>query len=146
MRLPAALLAALLLALVAAAGGRSSSTATGTGTASFAFGRTGGNILPFSVTIARNGHVTSHGAVKQANPNLTVSADVLRGLLRLAQAEGFFAMPQLIPCSRGLPDIASLFVTVKRSSGTKTVTVHGFCKARFNEVYDVLSAVAGVQT
>jgi hypothetical protein len=89
--------------------------------------------------------VTAHGAVQQANPNLTVSADVLRGLARLAQAEGFFAMPRLIPCPRGLPDIASLFVTVKRSSGTKTVTVHGSCKARFNEVYAVLSAVARVQ-
>jgi hypothetical protein len=139
MRLVAALVASLMLALIVGAADGAQPASAG-----FTFGRSGGNIMPFSVVIARDGRMTAHGAVKLANPQRPVSADALRGLLRLTQAEGFFSLPRTLSCTRTLPDVASLFVTVSRSSGTKTVAVHGGCKAGFNQIYAVLGAVAGV--
>ena len=145
MRLVAAVVASLMLALLVGAADRSSGALEAKpASAGFTFGRSGGNIAPFSVVIARNGRVTSHGAVTLANPHRSVSSDALGGMLKLAEAEGFFSLPKTVLCSRTLPDVASFFVTVSRATGTKTVTVHGGCKARFNQVYAVLSAVAGI--
>jgi hypothetical protein len=145
MRLFAAAIASLVLALLgAAANGSTGALGSRSASAGFTFGRSGGNIAPFRVVIARNGRVTSQGPVTLANAHHAVSADALRGMLKLAQAEGFFSLPRTVLCPRTLPDVASFFVTVSRSTGTKTVTVHGGCRARFNEVYAVLSAVAGI--
>lgn len=145
MRILAALLAALVLVSLAATAG-SSSGAPGSkkASAAFAFGRRGGNIAPFSVAIARDGRVTAQGAVQLASGRHVVSAEARSGLLRLARAERFFSLARTVSCSGTLPDVASLFVTVRRATGTKTVTVHGGCNARFGELYAVLSAVAGV--
>jgi hypothetical protein len=112
--------------------------------ASFTFGRTGGNIAPFSVTIARDGHMTTRGPVQLGKPDAVVSTAALTGLLKLAQAEKFFTMPGAVRCKRTSPDFAALFVTVARATGTKTVTVHGDCRPAFSQLYAVVSAVAGV--
>jgi len=112
--------------------------------ASFIFGRTGGNIAPFSVTIARNGHLSARGPVQLAKPDAVVSPAALAGLLKLAKAEKFFSLPKTVRCKQTPPDFAASFVTVSQASGTKTVTVHGDCQPGFSQLYAVVSAVAGV--
>jgi hypothetical protein len=41
------------------------------------------------------------------------------------------------------PDIASRFVTVTAGGKSRTVTVHGACRAAFEELYAVLAASVG---
>jgi hypothetical protein len=101
------------------------------------FGRTGGNIMPLAVTIARDGTVTARGPAQGLRAKL--SPAVVAGLIRLARAEGLTASSST-RCAGTLPDIASAWVSV----GGKTVTVHGGCRPRFNELYAVLSAVVGL--
>jgi len=79
---------------------------------SFAFGRTGGNIVPFTVRIGKDGRVTSSGPV-QVTATGPLSLPLRNGLARLARAEGFFALPTSIPCSGINPDVAGRFVTVR---------------------------------
>lgn len=107
----------------------------------FAFGRAGGNIVPAKVSIGRDGRVTTTGAVKAT---LTQASLPLRnGLARLAQAEGFFSMPVFTACPGVNPDVASSFVTVGAGGKSRTVTVHGSCRATFEELYAVLTASVG---
>jgi hypothetical protein len=111
------------------------------GAPTFAFGRTGGNIVPAKVAIGRDGQVTTTGAVKTT---LTQASPPLRnGLAKLARAEGFFAMPASTACPGVNPDVASRFVTVTAGGKSRTVTVHGGCRAAFEELYAVLSASVG---
>jgi hypothetical protein len=141
MRFLVAAVASLLLAPLAASAGSGSNAS-----AAFTFGRSGGNIAPFTVAIARNGSVSAQGAVRLDNPRRIVSADARAGMLDLARAEGFFSLPKTISCPRTLPDVASFFVSIKRPAGTTTVSVHGSCKPRFNRLYALINAVAGVTT
>ena len=128
---------ALAVPLAVLAGGSGKRQAAPT----FAFGRTGGNIVPAKVSIGRDGQVTTAGAVKTS---LTQASLPLRnGLARLARAEGFFTMPALTACPGVNPDIASRFVTVTAGGKSRTVTVHGACRAAFEELYAVLSASVG---
>jgi hypothetical protein len=107
----------------------------------FVFGRTGGSIAPAKVSIGRDGRVTTLGAVKAT---LTQASLPLRnGLAKLAQAEGFFSMPAFTACPGVNPDIASSFVTVAVGTKSRTVTVHGSCRAAFEELYAVLAASTG---
>jgi hypothetical protein len=128
---------ALALPLSAAAHGQRSA-------ASFSFGRTGGNIAPFTVTIARDGHLTARGPVQLAKPDAVVPAPALAGLLKLANAERFFTLPNTVRCKQTPPDFAASFLTITQASGTKKVTVHGDCRPAFTQLYSVVSAVAGV--
>ena len=114
-------------------------------TAKFVFGRSGGNIRPYSVTISRDGRVTARGGVTLSRQDVVVPAGVLRALVAMAKAEGFYSWPAATICPGTLPDFASLFVTVTTSRGTKKVSVRGGCNARFAQLYAVLGAVAGVQ-
>lgn len=135
----AALTVALAVPLAVLAGGSGTRQSPPT----FAFGRTGGNIVPFKVTIGRDGRVTTTGAGRAA---LTQASTPLRnGLAKLARAEGFFSLPALIACPGTNPDIAARFVTVSAAGKTRTVTSHGSCKAPFEELYAVLSASVGAQ-
>lgn len=113
-------------------------------TPTFTFGREGGNIRPFTVVIAADGTVTVTGAIKVSSPSPHLSTDAPAGLLKLAKAERFFRMPRLISGSHVLPDFASLFIAIHRAGGTKTVSVHGARRPRFNQLYAVLMAAAGV--
>ena len=106
----------------------------------FAFGRTGGNIVPAKVSIGKDGRVTSTGS----EPKLAQASVSLRnGLGKLATAEGFFSMPVSTQCPATLPDIAARFITVSAGGKTRTVSVHGTCKPAFEELYAVLSAAVG---
>jgi hypothetical protein len=134
----------IVLALVAAAalpaqGGAGSSTAI-----SFAFGRIGGNIAPFTVRIAADGSVSSAGPVRPLKSRLDPS-----GVARLAAVEAaqrFFALPLVIRCPNTLPDFASQFVTVRRAGAARRVLVHGDCSLRFTRLYSALAKAVGIKT
>jgi hypothetical protein len=134
----AAVTVALAVPLAVLAGGAGKRLAAPT----FAFGRAGGNIIPFRVSIARDGTVSSTGPVK---PTAAAASLPLRnGLARLAKAEGFFTMPTSLACGVGNPDIASRFVTVTAFGKTRTVFARGACSQAFEELYAVLAASIGV--
>lgn len=133
----AAVTAALAVPLAVLAGGSAKKQSA----PSFAFGRTGGNIIPSKVVISSTGRVTSDSSVPVNKAPVSLAAR--NGLVKLARAESFFTMTTVTACSGTLPDIASQFVTVTVAGKSRTVTVHGACSAAFNELYAVLSAVAG---
>jgi len=133
----AALTVALAVPLAVLAGGSGKRQAPAT----FAFGRTGGNIIPFKVTIGRDGRVTTSGS---GHATLTQASTPLRnGLAKLARAEGFWTLPAFISCPGVNPDVAAHFVTVSADGKARTVTSHGSCKPAFEELYAVLSASVG---
>jgi hypothetical protein len=103
----------------------------------FAFGRTGGNIVPVKVSILSTGLVTVSGPVRAQQPGLRLSSDVIKGLLKLTSAEKFFSLPKHL--SGGLfPDSASLFITVSTRARTRTVYLHVTHNARFEQLLAVL--------
>lgn len=108
----------------------------------FSFGREGGNIRPLTVTIDDIDAVT----ITPSDTNTTrphLSADALAGLLALARAEGFFKLPPQI-VGHGLPDAGGRFITVHTPATMKTVHVRFVRDAAFDQLYAVLTAVAGV--
>ncbi len=122
-----ALVAVLLLAaaLPSAAGASSQR--------GFAFGRTGGNILPFTVTIENDGsvHVTGPVAVMRTKLTRLQVAD----LNRVVATNGFERLKPMNDCPGVLPDVAATFVRV----GPLRVQVHGSCLARYQHVYNALA-------
>jgi len=109
----------------------------------FAFGREGGNIRPLTVTIDDTGMVTTSYPVGKANGPVRLSRDARQGLLTLARAEGFFGLPNKM-VGHGLPDIGGRFITIHTAGRAKTVHVRFVRDAAFDQLYAVLSAVAGV--
>ena len=136
MRRGAFLAAALLLALPAAA-------SSARGQPVFEFGRVGGNIASFRVTIQADGRITSSGPVRLAHPDTRLSAARLATLLRVARTQRFWALPRRTLCPDSLPDFASRFVTIHTGGRTRTVSVRGVCRARFASIYRALVAAAG---
>jgi len=134
----AAVTVALAVPLAVLAGGGSK-----TQSPSFAFGRAGGNIMPFTVRIGRDGRLATTGAVQLAKPDAVLSVPLRNGLAKLARVEGFFAMPTLVRCHGVNPDVAGRFVTVSAGGKTRTVTMRGACKPAFEELYAVIAAAAG---
>ena len=125
MKLHALLTAVLFLALVPAAG---ASPQRG-----FAFGRLGGNIRPYTVSIARDGAVRVSGSATAGRMKL--SAAQLATLDRAVTDAHFGAFPPMTNCPGTLPDIATTFVRF----GAKTVRVHGNCVARYAKLFTALS-------
>ena len=109
----------------------------------FAFGRTGGNIRPFTITIAGDGSVTATGPVQTLKSQLDPRQ--LAKLARVVNAQRFSALPQKTLCPDALPDVASQFVIVHRGSLTRRVLVHGRCSARFTKIYTALTNAVGLR-
>ena len=122
---------------------RSHAVATQTGQTVFTFGIQGGNIRPWSVTISDTGAVSSTGSITVRTQSLAEARDTLNGLLKLADAENFFAQPGLTQCSGTLPDVAARWIRIQASGDTKKDAVHGTCNAAFNQIYAVLTASVG---
>jgi hypothetical protein len=99
----------------------------------FAFGRIGGNIMPFSIAIAAGGRVTATGPAPEHRA--TVSKVQLANLDRAVVDARFRTMPKMTLCPNTLPDIAAQYIRV----GGRTVRVHGSCVARFNRLWTALS-------
>ena len=111
--------------------------------AAFVFGREGGNIRPYTVTILTDGMVMASGPVRTAARRLGDPQDAIAGLMKLARAEQFWAMPaQMV--GHGLPDLSGRFISIHASGSTKTVHVRFVQVAAFNQLYAVLRAVASV--
>jgi hypothetical protein len=128
---------AVPLAVLAGGGAKRQSPPT------FAFGRSGGNIVPFKVTIGTDGRVTSTGPVQVTATAAPLSLPLRNGLAKLARAEGFFSMARLLSCGGVNPDVAGRFITVTAGGKSRTVTARGACKPAFEELYAVLSASVG---
>ena len=111
---------------------------------SFAFGRIGGNIVPFRVEIRSDGTLERSGPVRLAHPDARLSAHRLAGLVRFARTQRFWSLPPTVRCRGSLPDFASLFVTIRTAGKTRTVMVRGGCNARFSRVYTGLATAAAV--
>lgn len=138
----AAAAAALAVPLAVLAGGHAGRQAPPT----FSFGRSGGNIVPFTVKVRRDGAVVSSGPVTLVQPGAVLSDALRNGLVTLARAEGFFTtMPASIRCAGVLPDVAARFVTIAATGKRRTVTARGACNAPFEELYAVLYAAAGLR-
>ncbi len=110
----------------------------------FSFGVKGGSLRPWNVVLALDGSITATG-VTASTQALTTPRDTLKGLLALADAEGFFAMSKQIGCpgATGGPDTSARTIAISTSTGTKQVSVFGSCKAPFNQLYAVLRQIAG---
>ncbi|HEV7133943.1 MAG TPA: hypothetical protein VGN27_09470 [Gaiellaceae bacterium] len=124
---------ALLYAIVAAAPAASSVQPSG-----FAFGRIGGNIRPYTVTIANSGEVRTSGAVTVGRKRVT-SAQLV-ALNRVATETTFVMLPRSTNCAGTLPDIAATYVRV----GARTVRVHGNCVPRYTRMWKALVAAVRV--
>lgn len=135
------LLAAVTVALAVPIAVLAGSSGKRQASPAFAFGRMGGNIIPFTVTIAANGRVSTTGTQQLTITQATVP--LRNGLAKLARAEGFWTMSTFVNCGKVNPDIASRFITVKSAGKSRTVTVRGTCSAPFEELYAVLSASVG---
>ena len=109
------------------------------------FGVKGGSLRPWSVVLTLDGSVTASG-VDATTHTLTTPQDTLKGLLTLAEAEGFFSMNKQIGCpgsGAAGPDSSARTIAITTSTGTKRVSVFGSCKASFNQLYAVLQQIAG---
>ena len=99
----------------------------------FAFGRLGGNILPFTVSIGNDGSVKATGPVKVGRTHLTRLQ--VANLNRIAATNAFGSLPATTNCAGTLPDAAATFVRI----GPRTVRVHGACVPRYRRIYDALA-------
>ena len=125
MRVHVLLAAVLLLALAPAAGASPQRD--------FAFGRLGGNIRPYTVSIASDGSVHVAGSATAGRMKLT--ATQLATLNRAVTQARFGALPPTTNCPGTLPDIATTFIRF----GAKKVRVHGNCVARYAKLFTALS-------
>jgi hypothetical protein len=125
MRRHALLAVVLLLALAPAAG---ASPQRG-----FAFGRLGGDIRPYTVSIAADGKVAVSGSATAGRMKLTAAQ--LATLNRAVTDARFGAFPPATNCPGTLPDIAATFIRY----GAKTVRVHGSCVARYTKLFTALA-------
>jgi hypothetical protein len=106
----------------------------------FAFGRTGGNILPFTVSISNDGRVHVSGPVEVMRTRLT-RIDVAN-LNRVVATNGFERLHAMNECPDALPDVAATFVRV----GPLRVQVHGTCLARYQHVYNARARAVRLKT
>jgi hypothetical protein len=132
-----AVVPAFLLVVLVAGAMPASSAVQPTG---FAFGRLGGNIRPYTVTIANNGVVRTSGAVEVGRRMLTSLE--LGGLNRVATETSFVTLPKLTNCRDTLPDVAATYIRV----GARTVRVHGACLPRYQRLLRALQASVHIST
>ena len=122
---------AFLLLVLAVGSVPASSAVQPTG---FAFGRLGGNIRPYTVTIANTGVVRTSGAVEVRRRMLTSLQ--LGGLNRVATETSFVTLPKATNCKGTLPDVAGTYIRV----GARTVRVHGGCVPRYQRLLKALQS------
>jgi hypothetical protein len=118
--------AALLVALAAASAASAAPR--------YAFGRSGGNIAPFTVTIGRTGRVAVTGPATVGRTRL--SAAQLAALAAAVARARLAGLPAQTLCPGSLPDFASQFVT----AGGRTVAVRGSCSPRLTRLWNAFAA------
>jgi hypothetical protein len=127
-----------LVAAVAVAVAASGVAATSSRPHRIAFGITGGNIVPFTVTLEPNGRIRHSGPRAPARHRLS-HAEIasLSHLVRIDFAAGLASRR----CPGTNPDVASGFI---RALG-RTVTVHGSCEPRFTKLWATLMRTVGLR-
>ncbi len=135
----------LLAALAGAVWVTPTAAGAAAGNPAFAFGRTGGNIMPWAVAVAATGTVTTSGPVDAAVAPRAVPATALRRVALLVASQRFNALPQQLRCPGANPDIASRYITVTTAGRSRTVAEQGDCNTRFETLYAALSQAAGVR-
>jgi hypothetical protein len=99
----------------------------------FAFGRSGGNIMPFTISIAASGRVTASGPAPAHVA--TVSKRRLATLDRAVRAAQFASLPAATNCPGTYPDVAWDVIRV----GGRTVRLHGACVTRFTNLWTAMN-------
>lgn len=113
----------------------------------FRWGQYGGSNSPTFVAAVRNDNVAvvSRYGVQRRIP---VSMYAVEGLMKLAEAESYFSMSSILPCAqpkKAIPETPpTTWITISTTRGRKTVSSTGGCQPAFVQLFDVLSAVAGV--
>lgn len=126
-------LAVLALGLAACGGSGASKE-----TLKITLGRNGGLIVPYSVTIAPGGAVTTQGNPPVKPKSLTSAKDVeLSGLVRSE-----FGKLKSEQCPGTFPDEAAQFITAMG----KTVTVRGTCEPGFTQLWNELTTALGLNS
>jgi hypothetical protein len=126
-------LAAVVVTVAALAPSASAASKTG-----IAFGRDGGNIRPYSVSISVDGAVRASGPVEVRRTKLTRLE--IAELNRLAVTTGFTHLEQRTNCPGTLPDVAATYIRV----GARTVHVHGNCVAPYRKLWRALQQAARI--
>lgn len=110
----------------------------------FVFGNYGGLALSLTTTITNGGIVTERSP--HVRRRFRVPLNTPRGLLKLAEALGFFSMAPFPSCSTQSPaprgDTTTDFITIHTTTGVTRVDSLGGCNAAFAQLFDVLKAVA----
>jgi hypothetical protein len=99
------------------------------------FGRSGGTILPYSVTIAPDGAVTATGANPPSGKLTSAQAAELSARVR-SDLPGLKSES----CPGTFPDESAMFVTALG----KTVTVRGTCEPGFTKLLSSFAKTLGV--
>jgi hypothetical protein len=102
----------------------------------FEFGRSGGNIRPYTLKIDTRGVVRATGVAPAHRSRLNKLQ--LAAINRSAFLNDFASLPAFTACRGTLPDIAAELIRV----GGHTVRVHGACVPRFNRLWAALSKAA----
>ena len=121
------LLAVLVLGLAACGGSGAPKDAI-----EIKFGRVGGLIMPYAITIARDGTVITKGNPPVKPPTSLTSAQV-ETLSKLVR-NGMGKLTNL-QCAHTFADAASNFITALG----KTVVVHGDCEPGFTKLFYALT-------
>lgn len=113
----------------------------------FTFGIAGGNIRPWSAKLILDGTVQVDG-IDSTRQQLADPKNTLKGLLALADAEGFFSLKKAVGClgTAGNVDASHRFLSIHTSAGTKKVAEYGSCAAtaKYDQLFDVVQGTAGV--
>jgi hypothetical protein len=117
-------LLAVVLAIATAACGSTASPHT-----PISFGLTGGNVIPYRVTIQPDGRVRVTGSTR------AVRRRIAPARVRELRHEIQTAHLSSRRCPGVLPDLAAQYVR----AGGRTVTVHGDCEAGFRRVWSDLT-------
>jgi len=139
--LPRVLLVAAVAALAAGLVG-GTDAATTPAPPVIAFGRSGGNIIPYTVSISPAGHVTPLGTT--VGKRYLTSAAIAR-LVGLARTVRFFALPRTTSCAGTLPDVAYEWIRVRAGGLDRTVRVRGGCVTRFETLATALRLAVGLR-
>jgi hypothetical protein len=105
----------------------------------FAFGRVGGNIRPYTITIDNDGRIRVSGPVEVGRRK--IASVELANLNRVAITTRFTVLEPTYLCPGTLPDVAGRFIRV----GAHIVHVHGTCVPRFERMWTALRRAAKVQ-
>ena len=122
------LIAVLALGLAACGGGSGPSKDT----LQIKFGRTGGMIMPYTITIAPDGTVTAEGNPPNTPPK-SITSEQDEDLSRQVRAE--IGKLTTLQCAHTFPDEATNFITALG----KTVAVRGTCETGFNKLFNALN-------